>query len=230
MAVRDALSAASIRLVGQRPSTFFGADGQTELELTDLVNEVAKDVAKYQDWQAITKIAEIVTNGGETYPFPSDYDRMTQAALMHDVESWAWGYFHYSDINRFIYDKDRGFQSIPGGWIIFGDEFHFSPIPTGTAKFPYITKNIVTSSGGVEKPEFTNDSDVFKLPERLLTLGLVWRWREQKKLDATGDMEAFTKALDEYAVKDGGSRVIRRRSRWNFWPGTHPAWPWQLGN
>src|SRR3546814_5464552 len=52
-------------------------------------------------------------------------------------------------------------------------------------------------------------SDTFLLPERLLTLGLVWRWRENKKLDATGDQEAFIKALDEYAAKDKGSRVIR---------------------
>src|SRR3546814_14852216 len=67
-------------------------------------------------------------------------------------------------------------------------------------------------------------SDTFLLPERLLTLGLVWRWRENKKLDATGDQEAFIKALDEYAAKDKGSRVIRSRSRLRL-PGTHIAWP-----
>src|SRR3546814_14673647 len=71
-------------------------------------------------------------------------------------------------------------------------------------------------------------SDTFLLPERLLTLGLVWRWRENKNLDATGDQEAFIKALDEYAAKDKGSRVIRSRSRLSL-PGPHIDWPYELG-
>src|SRR3546814_12483301 len=71
-------------------------------------------------------------------------------------------------------------------------------------------------------------SDTFLLPERLLPLGLVWRWRENKKLDATGDQEAFIKALDEYAAKATGSRVIRSWSRMSL-PGTPITLPSELG-
>jgi hypothetical protein len=106
----------------------------------------------------------------------------------------------------------------------------FSPAPAATAmlRFPYITKNLALAESTAPKDEFTADTDTFRLPERLLTLGLVWRWRENKKLDATGDQEAFVKALDEYAAKDRGPVAIRRNSR-RFFHGTHVAWPWELG-
>src|SRR3546814_5064934 len=56
-------------------------------------------------------------------------------------------------------------------------------------------------------------SDVCSSDLRVITLGLVWRWREMKKLNFAGDQEAFTKALDEYASKDAGSKVIRYGGR-----------------
>jgi hypothetical protein len=102
------------------------------------------------------------------------------------------------------------------------------PSDTQTATYPYITKNWARSAALTDGPAFTADDDTFLLPERLLTLGLVWRWRENKKLDASGDQEAFVKALDEYGAKDKGSRVIRRRASRGI-PGTYAAWPWELG-
>lgn len=209
MAVRDALQKAAIRLVGQRPTTFFGASGQTELELTDLVNEVAEDIAQYHDWQALVRLASINGDGSEEYPFPDDYDRMMLDSDVQDPNAWFWGYFRYDDLNAFVRDKSFGPMPTPGGWIIYGGNIHFYPAPTQAATFPYISKNIVLDTSTAPKEQFEADTDTFRLPERLLTLGLVWRWRENKKLDAAGDQEAFIKALDEYAAKDGGSKVQR---------------------
>src|SRR3546814_15691620 len=96
----------------------------------------------------------------------------------------------------------RGFTGSPGGWIIYADKIRFSPPPASgaAATFPYISKRWARDAGtDGYKAAFTSDSDTFLLPERLLTLGLVWRWRENKKLAATGDQEAFIKALEKYA-------------------------------
>jgi hypothetical protein len=231
MTVLAAMQSAAIRLIGRKPSTFFGASQTFELEICDLVNEVARDVAKYHDWQELTVIASIPGNGTATaFDLPDDYDRMLQGGRVQDVASWAWGYHAYSSIDRFVLDEARDFNGLLGGWIIYGGQLRFSPAPAATAmlRFPYITKNLALAESTAPKDEFTADTDTFRLPERLLTLGLVWRWRENKKLDATGDQEAFVKALDEYAAKDRGPVAIRRNSR-RFFHGTHVAWPWELG-
>ncbi len=233
MAIKDALQKATIRLVGQKPTTFIGATGRLEMELCDLIDEVATDVFKYRDWQALIRIAEIDGDGSETeFALPADYDRMLVRSDVQDTVNWAWGYSQFFDINEFLFEEARGFMASPGGWIIYGDRIRFSPSPISGAHatYPYLSKFWAKTSGAAsgDKAAFTADTDEFVLPERLLTLGLVWRWRENKKLDASGDQEAFVKALDEYAAKDRGSRIIRSNSRRRY-PGTHLAWPGELG-
>lgn len=231
MAILAALQSAALRVMGQRPVAFFAGSGNLEAEMADLVNEVAQDVTKYQDWQALIRIGTITGDGSQTdFALPDDYDRMLQNASLQDLSSWFWGYHAFQDINAFLYAEARDFNAYPGGWIIYDNQLRLSPVPAAaqTATFPYITKNWAIDVSTAPKEVFTADTDSFALPERLLTLGLVWRWRENKKLDASGDQEAFIKALDEYAAKDRGARVYRRNANRAF-PGTYPAWPWELG-
>lgn len=231
MTVLSAMQSAGVRLIGQKPSAFFGVSDTFPVELCDLVNEVATDVMKYQDWQALIRIGTVTGTGAQTdFNLPDDYDRMLTTTDVADLASWFWGFGSYTDINAFLYDQARGFTGFPGGWIVYGNKLRFSPAPNAaqTATFPYITNKWAIDASTAPKTAFDADTDSFALPERLLTLGLVWRWRENKKLDSTGDQEAFVKALDEYAAKDKGSRVFRRRAARNF-PGAYPAWPYSLG-
>ena len=233
MTILGAMQAASMALVGERPALFFDSSEQFEQEIAALVNFAGREIARSNDWQALIKIASFVGDGmQENFPKPADYDRML---LVSDIQQGGsgqwWGYRHVLDINEFINLKNSGWGASPGGWIMYGDEFHFSPAPdTGQgAVFPYVSKNFAVDQGGGEKPAFTADTDSFKIDEYLLSLWLIWRWREQKKLDYTGDEENFVKAFDEVSAKDSGSRVIRRN-----WSGTNryntvPAWPWELG-
>lgn len=234
MTILQAMQSAAIRLVGHKPSVFFSSSDQFEAEIVDLVNEAAQDICATQDWQALTSI-QTFTGDGVTneFPIPSDYQRMLLDADMQDLDNWAWGYRHITDINTFLYREARGFEPFPGGWIMYGDKFRFSPsAPAGqTATFPYISKNYALNTDGSQKAQFTRDDDSFRIDggERLLTLWLIWRWRENKKLDATGDQENFVKAISELGSKDRGSRVIRANySGLNRYNWVH-AWPWTLG-
>jgi hypothetical protein len=202
--------------------------------MVDLVNEVAKDICKYADWQALTKVYNVPVDGvTENFPLPDDYDRQLLVTDVQDLNNWVWGYQHVTNINDFLYQKARGFELLPGAWTIYNNQMQFWPAPTtgNTATFPYVSLNYaVPTTGGASAPEFTADTDNFIINggERLLTLGLVWRWRENKKLDYTGDQEAFTMLIDQLAAKDKGSSVFRLRSRTRGL-NTFPAWPWQLG-
>lgn len=230
MALLSAMQSAAIRLVGQRPSVFFGSSEQFQIEICDLVNEVAADVVASNDWQGLTRLHTIAGDGIETeFNLPDDYLRQLVRSDVQDSNSWAWGYLHITDVNDFTYDQNRGWPGFPGAWIILQNKMMFTPAPTGNATFPYISKNYAVDTATLSpKDSFTADTDEFVPPERLLTLGLVWRWREQKKLDYSGDQEAFAKALSEYASRDRGSRIIRSRSRLPL-RGTQVGWPWALG-
>lgn len=229
MTIYGAMLSAAIRLVGQRPSVFFGSSGIFETEICDLANEVARDILTSNDWQALTKVHTLSANGDSEFAKPSDYDRMALVADMQRPETWLWGYYHATDANEFMAIQDSGFRGFPGAWVLMGNKFTFAPAPSGEAKFAYISNQYASDAASLEgKSEFTADTDVYALPNRLLTLGLIWRWREMKKLDFTGDQEAFTKALSEEAAKDKGSRVIRKGRRFSV-PGTYPAWSGFIG-
>lgn len=233
MTILSAMQSAAIRLVGQKPAVFFTSSEQFELEIVDLVNEVARDIARYADWQALTKVYNVPTDGvTEIFDLPDDYDRQLVVTDIQDLNNWVWGYEHITNLNDFLYRKARNFELTPGAWTIYNNQINFFPPPNvqNSATFPYVSSNYALGSDNQGKPEFTQDTDDFVIRggNDLLTLGLIWRWRENKKLDSTGDQEQFTMALDQIAAKDKGSNVYRARSRSRFL-NTHLAWPFQLG-
>lgn len=233
MSILSAMQSATIRLVGQKPAVFFTSSDQLELEIVDLVNEVAKDICRSADWQGLTKVYNVPTDGvTEVFDLPDDYDRQLLVTNIQDLNNWVWGYEHISNLNDFLYRRARNFELTPGAWTIYQNKIHFFPAPavTNSATYPYVSNNYALDSNNAGKAEFTADTDDFiiKGGNDLLTLGLIWRWRENKKLDYTGDQEAFTMALDQIAAKDKGTNVYRARSR-SRRLNTYLAWPFELG-
>ena len=66
------------------------------------------------------------------------------------------------------------------------------------------------------KETFSQDNDTFALPERLLTLGLIWRYRSQKGLDYSEDLATYGNALAQEQNNDKGARVMRLGDRSSF--------------
>lgn len=232
MTVLTACQSALVRLVGRRPATIFSAQEQTVVEVADLVTEVATDIMKSHDWQALTKVDTITGDGtASAFPLPDDYDRMCLAQGVQDGLSWFFNYTQSPDMDTWIALQDGYFQQLsPGWWMILEQQFQFAPAPPSgaVAKYPYISRNFARSPAGVPQAAFTADADTFVLDERLLTLGLIWKWRAQKRLEYAEDMQTYEIALSQAQARDPGSRVIRsngRGRRGNISVG----WPWPLG-
>lgn len=211
MTVLSAIQSAAIRIIGRRPSAIYSETDTFALEMADLANEVAADIAKSHDWQALIKV-HTLTGDGTTVAFdlPDDYARMLVRSDILDSTNFAWGYTRVLDINEFLWIKQRALQALPGSWILYGNQFQFVPAPASgdEAEFPYIDKRYAADSGGTPKVAFTADTDVFRLPERLLTLGLVWKWRQNKRLDSGEDEANFAKAFGEESGRDKGARIF----------------------
>lgn len=232
MTVLSAMQSAAMRLIGRKPTTFFSSTQRFEQEIVDLANEVAKSIADNNDWQALTRVYTLTGDGSTTaFALPSDYDRMLLDSRIYDSESWAWGYHRIVRADEWLQFTIRDWAIItPGMWTMMENQLQFVPAPSdqGVAKFLYITNEIVTDEDGVGKESFTKDSDSFVLNERLLTLGIIWRWREQKRMDSSTDEANFNQLYSELAGRDGGARLIIRNSRRNLYRG-NVTWPWPLG-
>lgn len=212
MTVLTAIRSAVLRATGVRVTQVFASTEQIAVEMADLVNEVATDIARSHPWQALTAIATVVPDGGEVYDLPTDYDRM--AGGIEDVASWLWGYSMFTSVNQWMQFRSGTYAIIsPGGWIILGNQFNFYPVPAGDAEYPYISKNWALSDMAEAKAAFTADDDTFVLDERLLTLGLIWRWMDQKGLQYSEAMATYELALSQAQARDKGSRAYRTPTR-----------------
>lgn len=232
MTVISALQPAILRVLKQRPSAVFASQDPTMMEFADLANEVATDIMKKHEWQALTRVQTVTGDGtASAFPLPDDYDRFLVATEINDPNTWFWGYYNIESVSQWLRMLTSGFQQVtPGAWIVLENELRFQPVPGAGAQaiYPYISKGYALSPTKVTQNAFASDLDSFKLEDRLLTLGVIWRYRQQKRLDYAEDMEAYEIALSEAMARDHGLAAIRSRAsrpRGNF----GMAWPWSLG-
>lgn len=233
MTVLSACQAAMVRLVGRKPQTVFSSTQQMEIEIADLATDVATDIAGSHDWRALTTIHTITGDGSTTnFALPPDYDRMVLAQRITDANNWLWGYTAAQSLEEWMLITSSGFTAVtPGWWIILDGQLQFSPAPPASdpARFAYVSKNFgLAATGGTPISAFTADGDTFRIEDRLLTLGIIWRWKAQKGLEYAEDLANYEKAFSEKAARDSGSQAIRKGRPVNY-AGTRLAWPWPLG-
>jgi hypothetical protein len=224
MTVLSACQSAATKLNQPRPATVYGSTTPFAQELGDLANETATAIAKAHEWQVLTKLATLTGDASTTaFALPSDYDRLPlKASLL--TSQFSSPLTQARDLDEWLDLQIRPFIGAPGYWMILGGQVQVVPaIETGvTAQFYYIGNQIASGS----KTTFTTDADTFLLPERLLTLGIVWRWKAQKGLEYAEHLKNYEIAFGEEAGRDRGMRMLsmgRRRISYGAelsYPGT----------
>ena len=222
MSVLSAAQSASIRLSQTKPASLYTATDAFAIEMGDLANEAAIAIAKAHDWQALTKLATLQGDGSTiAFNLPADYDRMLIKAKVHSLRFRTAIFRPARDLDEWLYLNDFLVTGTPGNWVILGKQMQIFPAmpATETARFYYIS-NIISGN----KTAFSADGDPFTLPERLLTLALIWRWRSMKRLEYAEDLQNYEIALSEEINRDKGSHVVTV-GRERFKTGLEIAWP-----
>lgn len=210
MTILSVCQDAATELTGAAITTVFS---DTDLFLRELLLQARKTadaILKEYDWQALKTLYTLSGDATNTdFALPSDYDRMP---LKSNLFSSNFGrrIAPVRDLDAALYDAVTGINTVYGQWQILGGLMQVSPaMAVGeTAKFYYVSKNVVASAGGARKAAFTADDDTFVLSERLLTLGIVWRWRAMKRLEYAEDMQNFEIAQGQEIARDKGSRML----------------------
>jgi hypothetical protein len=232
MSFLSAAQSASIRLIGKKPSTFFSSQNTFEMEIIDLANEVVTDMVKYADWRRLITLQQMVGDG-VTYGFdlPDDYDRMPIGVDISRANWYTWGYVDAPSLNYWM-DLVNGLASPnPGYWIMLDGQIQFRPAVSAstTAQFFYVSKNAVLDADGTtKKPAFTKDEDTYLLDERVLKLGIIYKWRAQKRLEYAQDFSNYEQALMQASGHDKGARITKGANRASM--GAYTAYPWALGS
>lgn len=206
MTVLSACQEAAIELSQTEPTSLFSTTDRFAKELRVQANKSAVAIMKAYDWQLLTKRATVTGDGTDmSFPLPSDYDRMAKKTNLASSASNI-DLIKATDLDQWDYFQNHMSTTVPGYWIILGGELQIMPAPGAGVvhSYYYIGKNVASGS----KAAFTQDDDAFLLPERLLTLSVIWRWRASKRLEYAEDMQNFEIAMAEETSTDKGSRIL----------------------
>jgi hypothetical protein len=226
MTLLSACVEAAIELSQTEPAAIFASTDKFPKELCVQANKSVTAIMKAYDWQALTTRATVTGNGVlKAFNLPTDYDRMV---LKTNLASSASNIdlVKATDLDQWDYFQNHLSTTVPGYWMILGGQLQVTPAPGNGVvhSYYYISKNAVSGA----KPLFTADTDTFVLPERLLTLSIIWRWRASKRMEYAEDLTNFEIALGEETSRDKGSRILiagRQRVPYNV----KTAYPGPLG-
>ncbi|MEH3108982.1 MAG: hypothetical protein PGN22_02625 [Agrobacterium cavarae] len=211
MTILSACQSAAVRLIGRKPNTIFSSQKKFEMQIADLVQEAAVDIAKAFDWQALMVIAQHQGDGTKTaFDFPQGFDRMPIKGNVHSATWQQSGYAPARDRDHWINLQTYSTAGAPGFWIVLDGQMQIYPPmgPSEVAKYYFVTNEIARDKDGVSKAQIDKDDDVFKLDERLLTLALIWRYRDLIGLDYAEAMENYERALAQVGGADKGKRIL----------------------
>uniref|UniRef100_E6VFM6 Uncharacterized protein n=1 Tax=Rhodopseudomonas palustris (strain DX-1) TaxID=652103 RepID=E6VFM6_RHOPX len=228
MTVLAAAQAAGLRLLGVKPISLFSAPDQVAQELADLAGDVAADIVGAHDWQALKELAELAGDGATiALDLPADFGRMVKDPKIHSKRYPLTDFCAAADEDDWLRLADLGFAATPGTWIMLGGKLNVYPaMPVGeAARFYYIRSRPVRSAAGERKASFTEDTDEFFLAQRLLELGLIWRWRAQKRMEYAEDLANYEKALESAVAADKGGKLLKPRRRARIGDASRPVYP-----
>lgn len=222
------------------PSTVIGNTDDGVRQLKGLANKVVSDIGlRGEVWPAVRKQATFVTVAAEQqtnaqlsvlcangfqYIIPDTiYNRTTRVPLFGPRSAQLWQLSAALPYSGPLYN-----------FRIMNDYIYMQPAPPAghTIAFEWSTAWLVQAAGGgVFKPRFTVDTDVFLLDENLLLTGLEWHWKQQKGLPYAEDQRLFESMLAQNMGNSGtkAELSLSDQSAGQFKPGIFvPVGNWNV--
>lgn len=206
------------------PSSWITATADEYLEIRDdFWRECVDDLLDRVDWpQPVGAQVTITGTGVATYALPADFRRLQRNAYsVYDVQLDAPGIPVATDgdwvelLDSGIAGADRFYRLLgyDGAW-----EIEFEGAPDTDITLSYVSKNWMATGDGVVGSAFTADDDVLILPDRLVEVGTIWRWRERRGLPFQDKYNEFTALLARYHNDVRGRRKVsfnrKKPMRW----------------
>lgn len=218
MSLLTIIQDAAVVLGLPEPSAVASSVDLATKKLLKFANQGAKQLAKYHDWQGLIVEQEFTTLATQEQTNalpPNDYDRM-----VYNPEVWN----RTSNTRLAGPVPQRYWQRIkaglstgaPGYWRILGNQMNVLPVMTAgdTLAFEYISKRWAQSAGGDRQESFMADTDVALVPEDLIVLEIIWRFRHSRGFaQYAEDLSTCEREKEKAAAADRGTGRIRTESQ-----------------
>lgn len=180
-------------------------------QLYELANEEGNDLASAHDWQIMRKQYTFTTiaQAQQSDPIPQDWDRFipnsffnrtTRRNVIGPITPQQWQAIQAQpQLNRvFLAFIEREGQML------------ITPTPTAneTIAYEYVSNAWCRSADMIPQSDYLADTDVSYLSEKLIVLGIRWRWLKSKGLEYAEDFNTYERQKNQVMARDGGNTSI----------------------
>lgn len=196
-----------------KPAAVVGSSDLQVQQLLEIAQEEGHELSRRHDWRQLTKAGEFqaVDDFEQTGSIPGDYDRMAQGATMwNTTQRWRIG----GPITAEDWASLQGQPIVPAVQAFFrmiGPSFWIYPAPASgdTITFEYVAKIWCRpAAGGAPQTEWQADTDLGVIDERLMKLGIVWRWKRAKGFDYAEELNTYERNVERETGRVNGRAVI----------------------
>lgn len=178
-------------------------------QLLELANVECEEVSQRHDWSVLkrdgTFTVASLASGVASFAWPADFLRMTVDGSFS--LAGARGRVHGPVSSRDWQDLTDGVAGVTGAyWRPYAAGIQVYGAQVGEAiRFDYVSKFPITDADGTAELEgFEKDTDRPLLPERMVRLGVIWRWRRTKGADYAEELADYERELERVTSADGG--------------------------
>lgn len=210
MSLLTLILSACDRIGLKRPTTVIGATDQTTRTLLAFANEEGQDLAKLHTWQRLRKEATFVTVAAEqqTASVPSDWLKFVPETFWNRTSKRPL----YGPKSPQEWQQMKAWTTSPvvDSFMLRGGLIQIFPAPTAgeTCAYEYGSKNWV-DSGGSYFDAFQADADTTLVPERLIAMGVVWRFKQSRGLAWEGDYGKWETSFAQERINDEPATTVQ---------------------
>jgi len=210
MSILDVAKYVAPRIGLDVPTQFMASTDREMVELQELARDTATMIAQGTQWQKLSGLATITGDGvTEDWDLPEDFDWMPDG-------NQIWSTRIQTPLTKVMTQDEwlekliRLNSSVLNEWIIYGGQLHIrlALASAEIAKYFYQSNNYVLS-GSTPQANFTADTETFRLDERLLKLGMIWRWKADKGVPYGEHLEDYETLKAQLIARDRGGTMLR---------------------
>ena len=181
-----------------------------------LAQEAGDAHVEEHGWRPNKVLGQLTGDGSETqFSLPADFDRMMPGNPLWQSD-WPGQSLRRVTDEQMLAAKLSVVEPLRPVWRMFGNNLEFYPAPDdGTIiKFEYRSRWWISDvDGALRRERWAADDDYSMIPERLIKLSLIWRWKASQGLEYAEDMQNWQVATASYQFGDASHTPITIRRR-----------------
>lgn len=208
------------RLSLPTPSAVVTSTDQNLVTLLALANEEGQELAERHRWTALIREATHTTIAAQNQGVMATIAGADWNENYKILEGTFWDRSGDQPVLPITPEEWQRYQanSITGPYFkyrIQTGNLYMIPTPSAgkSLAFEYVSKNWCQSNAAARQSAWAADTDTGILSERLMALGLIWRWKELKGFKYDEDFRKYEQKVENAIARDQANPTISMNAR-----------------